>query len=179
MRNSHTVWWEVSAVPQPPGSIHNFGILPGAHHCHTFLARTPGTSWFAVFEALQNAGDILSTCNTTQHGPAPIVTSAVASKCDRHQAAAHLLLADAGSESMQAAIPQLFDGNIVLEESAFRDLVSALCKSAASAQLMSVLVLAPWSCLGDNIPSASTAMSRMVLQEEGWWDPHSADVGAS
>ena len=160
---------------QPPGLTHNFGVLPGARHCHAFPAGTPGTSWFAVFEALQNAGDVLSTCDTTQHGPAPIVTSAVASKSDRHQAAAHLL-ADAGSESMQAAIPQFFDGNIILEESAFRDLVSALCKLSLEMVCGQRAVCRCWcwrrgavlEIEEDNIPSASTAVSGMVLQEEGW-----------
>jgi len=48
----------------------------------------------------------------------------------RHQAgAAHPLLADVDCESVQAAIQQLFDASIMLEDSAFRDFVGALCRS--------------------------------------------------
>ena len=71
----------------------------------------------------------------------------------RHQAAARLLLADVDSESVQTAIQCLFDASIMLEDSAFRNFVGALCKlslarwSTCRVALMSVLVLAP-GCLG-------------------------------
>jgi hypothetical protein len=45
-----------------------------------------------------------------------------------HQAAAHPLLADVDFESVQAAIRQLFDASIMLEDSAFRGFVDASCK---------------------------------------------------
>jgi len=90
-----------------------------------FLAGTPGSSWFAVLEALQNADYVLTTSGTAPPGPAPLGIGTVAgslSKCggtqtegqveqqqQRHQAAAHPLLADVDSESVQAAIRRLFD----------------------------------------------------------------------
>ena len=100
-----------------------------------FLAGTPGSSWFAVLEALQNADYVLTTSGTAPPGPAPLGIGTVAgslSKCggtqtegqveqqqQRHQAAAHPPLADVDSESVQAAIRQLFDASIMLEDPAF------------------------------------------------------------
>jgi hypothetical protein len=46
----------------------------------------------------------------------------------RHQAAAHPLLADVYSESVQAAIRWLLDASIMPEDSAFRDFVCTFCK---------------------------------------------------
>jgi hypothetical protein len=66
----------------------------------------------------------------------------------RHQAvAAHPPLADVHSESVQAAIRRPFDASIMLEDSAFRNFVGALCK------LSSKMV---------NIPSASTSAMSLV-----------------
>ena len=67
LRNSHTVWREAGAVPQPPGLNHaNLVYLPALVTVTLFLAGTLGTSWFAVLEALQNADYVLSTCDTAQ-----------------------------------------------------------------------------------------------------------------
>jgi hypothetical protein len=54
--------------------------------------------------------------------------SVVEQQQQKHQAAAHPLLADVDSESVQAAIQQLFDAIIMLEDSAVRDFVGVLCK---------------------------------------------------
>jgi hypothetical protein len=65
----------------------------------------------------------------------------------RHRAAAHPLLADIDPEGVQAAIQGLFDASIMLEDSAFRNFVGALCKlslrwSACRVALMLAPVLA-------------------------------------
>ena len=49
-------------------------------------------------------------------------------KQQRHRATAHPLFADVDSEGVQAATRRLFDASILLEDSEFRDFVSALCK---------------------------------------------------
>jgi hypothetical protein len=88
-----------------------------------FLVGTLGSSWFAALEALQNAYYVLTTRGAAPPGQAPLGIGTVAgtlSKCggtqtegqveqqqQRHQAAAHPLLADVDSESVQAAIRRL------------------------------------------------------------------------
>jgi hypothetical protein len=97
-----------------------------------------------VLEALQNAYYVLTTRGAAPPGQASLgigTASGTPSKRDgtqiegqvehqqqRHQAAAHPLLADVDSESVQVSIQRLFDPSIMLEESAFHDFVGALCK---------------------------------------------------
>jgi hypothetical protein len=145
--------------------------LPGLSRCNLaclralFLAEMPCSSWFAVLEALQNADYVLTTRGAPP-GRTPLSPGAgagtprrsskrggtriegqVEQQQQRHQAAAHPLLADVDSESVQAAIQRLFDASIMLEDSAFHDFVGVLCKlssewSACRVALMSVPVLA-------------------------------------
>ncbi len=135
--------------PQPPGlSARNLACLRALVAAALFLAGTLGPSWFAVLEALQNADYVLTTRGTSPvsgHGLAVSAAGATPSKRAVAQAdgqhslqqqqrppsrqqAAHPLLADVDSESVQAAIQRLFDSSKVLEDEAFHDFVGALCK---------------------------------------------------
>ena len=175
------------ATPQPPGlSPRNLACLRALVAAALFLAGTLGSSWFAVLEALQNADYVLTTRGTALPGPAPHGTGAVAStpskrggaqiegqveQQQRHQAAAHPLLADLDSESVQAAIQRLFDASIMLDDSAFRDFVGALCKLSSEMVSMQCGVdVGAGAGIGegtldveeDNIPSASTSATSLV-----------------
>ena len=174
-------------APQPPGlSSRNLACLRALVAAALFLAGTLGSSWFVVLEALQNADYVLTTRGTTSPGPAPPGTGVIAGtpskrggtqiegqveqQQQRHQAAAHPLLADVDSESVQAAIQRLFDGSIILEDSAFRDFVGALCKlSLEMVSMQSGVDVGPGAGTGDvldveedNIPSASTSATSLV-----------------
>ena len=125
------------------------------------VAGTLGSSRFALFEALQNADYVLTTCGAAPPGPVPLGIGAVAGTLSkrggtqiegqveqqqpRYHAAAHLQLADLDSESVQAAIQRLFDASIMQGDTMFRDFVGALGKlslEVVRVALASVLVLA-------------------------------------
>ena len=175
------------AAPPPPGlSPRNLACLRALVAAALFLAGTLGSSWFAVLEALQNADYVLTTRGTAP-GPAPHGTAVVAGtpskrggtqiegqveqQQQRHQTAAHPLLADVDSESVQAAIQRLFDASVMLEDSAFRDFVGALCKlSLEMVSMQSGVDVGGGAGTGegvldveeDNIPSASTSATSLV-----------------
>ena len=174
-------------TPQPPGlSPRNLACLRALVAAALFLAGTLGSSWFAVLEALQNADYVLTTRGTALPGPVPHGTGAVAStpskrggtqiegqveQQQRHQAAAHPLLADLDSESVQAAIQRLFDASIMLDDPAFRDFVGALCKLSSEMVSMQCGVdVGAGTGTGegaldveeDNIPSASTSATSLA-----------------
>ena len=139
-------------------SPRNLACLRALVAAAMFLAGTLGSSWFAVLEALQNADYVLTTRGTAPPssatlGPHTGATSGTPSKRgalaegqagggqhqlqqqqqqqqqqQSRQQVAHPLLADLDPESVQAAIQRLFDASIILEDSAFHDFVSALCK---------------------------------------------------
>jgi len=135
-------------------SPRNLGCLRALVAAAMFLAGTLGPSWFVVLEALQNADYVLTTRGTAPPGSAVLgpstgVTSGTPSKRggppaegpagggqqhpqyqqqQSRQQAAHPLLADLDPDSVQAAIQRLFDASVILEDSAFHDFVSALCK---------------------------------------------------
>jgi hypothetical protein len=121
--------------------------------CALFLAGSLGESWYAVLEALQNADGVLTMmAKTSTHAPGgskkglfgaghpgpsggvqpsrsvslsvsqPGSSSAVISTVK------HPLLSDLDVETMQLSVQRLFDSSKNLEDSAFRDFVSALCK---------------------------------------------------
>ncbi|KAH9961982.1 hypothetical protein BC827DRAFT_1383745 [Russula dissimulans] len=159
--------------PQPPGlSQHNLACLRALVAAAVFLAGTLGPSWFAVLKALRNVDNVLTTRSTTQLGPVAASTGAAAGTPSKRGAAqsegqmgtgqlqlqqqrqqvAHPLLADADPESVQAAMQRLFDGNIMLDHSAFHDFVGALCKLSFEMGL--------WK--EDNILSTSTSKAGFV-----------------
>ncbi len=133
-----------SGPPQPPGlSARNLACLRALVAAALFLAGTLGPSWFAVLEALQNADYVLTTRGTapvsaglTVGAAATTPAKRVAAQADAQssqrppsrQQAAHPLLVDVDSESVQAAVQRLFDSSKVLEDEAFHDFVGALCK---------------------------------------------------
>ena len=168
---------------QAPGlSPRNLACLRAVVAAALFLAGTLGPSWFAVLEALQNADYVLTTRGTAPPAPAALgATSGTPVKRgsaqtegqqqQQHQSrqqAAHPLLADLDSESVQAAIQRLFDASVILEDSAFHDFVGALCK--LSLEMVSMQsgtdVGAGEGCLDvdddGNIPSASTSATSLA-----------------
>ena len=174
-------------APQPPGlSPRNLACLRALVAAALFLAGTLGSSWFAVLEALQNADYVLTTRGTAPPGSAPLGTGAVSGtpskrggtqiegqaelQQQKHQAAAHPLLVDIDPESVQAAIQRLFDASFMLEDSAFRDFVGALCKLSLEMVSMQsgadvgtgVGTADVLDVEEDNIPSASTSVTSLV-----------------
>jgi hypothetical protein len=79
----------------------------------------------------------------------------------KHQAPAHPFLAYVDSESVQAAIPGLFDASLRLEDSAFHDFVGALCK-------LSLKLVVSMQSGVDVGADASTGTGEGVLDVE--WD---------
>ena len=175
------------AQQQPGLSPRNLACLRALVVAALFLAGTLGSSWFAVLEALQNADYVLTTRGTAPPGPATPVIGAVAATQSKRggthiegqveqqqqklQAAAHPLLADVDSESVQAAIQRLFDASIMLEDPAFRDFVGALCKlSLEMVSMQSGVDVGAGAGTGegvldveeDNIPSANTSATSLV-----------------
>jgi hypothetical protein len=183
-----------SVPPQPPGlSTRNLACLRALVAAAMFLAGTLGSSWFAVLEALQNADYVLTTRGTTPSGPAPLnvgpaagtpskrmLSSAAAASAQAQghagagqqqqprQQAAHPLLVDVDSESVQAAIQRLFDASVMLDDPAFHDFVGALCKLSLEMVNMQsgadVGAVAGEGTLEteDDIPSASTSVTSLV-----------------
>jgi hypothetical protein len=183
--------------PQPPGlSTRNLACLRALVAAAMFLAGTLGPSWFALLEALQNADYVLTTRGTAPSTPshmslAPpagtstkrMLSSAAAAAAQaqaegqagtgqqhqqQRQQAAHPLLADVDSESVQAAIQRLFDASVMLDDSAFHDFVGALCK--LSLEMVRMQSGADVAAVGgegileveDDIPSASTSATSLA-----------------
>ncbi|KAI9435094.1 hypothetical protein H4582DRAFT_1817945 [Lactarius indigo] len=172
--------------PQPPGlSARNLACLRALVAAALFLAGTLGPSWFAVLEALQNADYVLTTRGTAS-GPGLAAGAAggtpskrVVSQADGQQSlqhqqqltsrqqAAHPLLADVDSESVQAAIQRLFDSSKVLEDDAFHDFVGALCKLSVEMVNMQSGIGVSATAEGpleidDDISSASTSTTSLA-----------------
>ena len=84
--------------------------------------------------------------------------------------AAHPLLVDVDSGSVQAVvmIQQLFDANIMLEDSGSHDFVGALCKLSLKlvVSIQSGVDVGAgagsFGCGGDNIPYETTGATRLV-----------------
>jgi hypothetical protein len=68
--DSRSVWRELVPHHTHQDSVRNLGCL---RTIVLFLAGTLGPSWFAVLEAVTNAGYVLATCGTTP-GSAPLGT---------------------------------------------------------------------------------------------------------
>ncbi|KAI0656026.1 hypothetical protein C8Q70DRAFT_922126 [Cubamyces menziesii] len=142
---------------QPPGlSERNMACLKVLVASALFLAGSLGESWFDILEALQNADYVLtmkgarppgsSKRNTIGPGAGSLPPSrSVSTSGSTQQLAAsgssqsptstqarHPLLADLDPESLQHAIQRLFDASKNLDDSAFRDFVTALCKLSAA-----------------------------------------------
>ena len=144
---------------QPPGlSERNMACLKVFVASALFLAGSLGDSWFDILEALQNADYVLTTKgarlaankrNTIGMGAGSLPGSRVTSGASSDPAAQkgsgsggpptqpqtqvrHPLLSDLDAENMQSAIQRLFDGSKNLDDEAFHDFISALCKLSAT-----------------------------------------------
>ncbi|EJC99516.1 uncharacterized protein FOMMEDRAFT_142756 [Fomitiporia mediterranea MF3/22] len=131
----------------PPGlSERNMACLKVLIASALFLAGSLRSSWYQIFEALQNAEYVLTAKgqkpigakrpSTTSLGVSPtsrsVSTSAAGQPTNTVTSPPrHVILADVDSENIQRAIQRLFDSSKNLEDPAFRDFVSALCKLSA------------------------------------------------
>ncbi|KAI5120993.1 hypothetical protein M0805_000454 [Coniferiporia weirii] len=137
-----------AAPTQPPGlSDRNMACLKVFVSSALFLAGSLGPAWYHVLEALQNAEYVLTTKGQkalgakrssvlgvgTGSGPASRSVSAPAPSqaASVSTAPRHPLLADVDVDSVQRAIQRLFDSSKNVEDTAFHDFVSALCKLSA------------------------------------------------
>ncbi|KAH8111570.1 hypothetical protein DFH11DRAFT_1791651 [Phellopilus nigrolimitatus] len=134
-------------VPQPPGlSERNMACLKVLVASALFLAGSLGPSWYHVLEALQNAEYVLTAKgqkapaakrpNTSNAGPISASRSISISSPSQLAAAGlmqahHPLLTDVDSDSVQRSIQRLFDSSKNMEDTAFHDFVSALCRLSA------------------------------------------------
>ena len=126
---------------QPPGfSERNMACLKVLITSALFLAGSLGESWFGVLEALQNADYVLSAKGTQSGGrrgstfgisggtPGSRPQGASSGTHVQSPVTRHPLLTDLDTDSVQNAIQRLFDSSKILEDSAFKDFVDALCK---------------------------------------------------
>ncbi|KAL5521903.1 MON2 [Sanghuangporus sanghuang] len=133
-------------TPQPPGlSERNMACLKVLIASALFLAGGLGASWYNIFETLQNAEYVLTAkgqkqipAKRTSASPSVGTTGRSVSSSASNATAStvsspprHILLSDLDSEGTQRAIQRLFDSTKNLEDSAFHDFVSALCKLSA------------------------------------------------
>ena len=139
----------------PPGlSERNMACLKVLVGCALFFAGSLGDSWYTVLETLQNADFVLMMMSKIGGGQGskrnlfsggsgvpgggivPSNRSVSNSDPQSHSGnspasvvlSKHPLLMDLDVETMQMAIQRLFDSSKNLEDSAFKDFVSALCK---------------------------------------------------
>ncbi|KAG1719544.1 uncharacterized protein EDB91DRAFT_1240566 [Suillus paluster] len=126
----------LTAPMQAPGlSERNLACLKVLVSSALFLAGSLGESWYGILEALQNADYVLnvkaSQASTNRRMSTPMTPSrsvSATSSAEQGKAARHPLLVDIDSESVLAAVQRLFDASKNLEDSAFQDFVTALCK---------------------------------------------------
>ncbi|KIK34917.1 hypothetical protein CY34DRAFT_812567 [Suillus luteus UH-Slu-Lm8-n1] len=121
---------------QAPGlSERNLACLKVLVSSALFLAGSLGESWYGILEALQNADYVLnvkaSQASTNRRMNTPMTpnrSASAMSSAEQGKVARHPLLMDIDSESVLAAVQRLFDASKNLEDSAFQDFVTALCK---------------------------------------------------
>ncbi|KAG2037155.1 hypothetical protein BDR03DRAFT_1092081 [Suillus americanus] len=126
----------LTAPIQAPGlSERNLACLKVLVSSALFLAGSLGESWYGILEALQNADYVLnvkaSQASTNRRMNTPMTPSrsvSAMSSTEQGKVARHPLLMDIDSESVLAAVQRLFDASKNLEDSAFQDFVTALCK---------------------------------------------------
>ncbi|KAG1769044.1 hypothetical protein EV702DRAFT_707206 [Suillus placidus] len=134
--NSFTDNLGLTAPIQAPGlSERNLACLKVLVSSALFLAGSLGESWYGILEALQNADYVLnvkaSQASTNRRMSTPMTPSrsvSAMSSAEQGKVARHPLLMDIDSESVLAAVQRLFDASKNLEDSAFQDFVTALCK---------------------------------------------------
>lgn len=147
----------LGGATQPPGlSERNMACLKVLVTSALFLAGSLGESWFNILEALQNADYVLTIRGTKaatgKRSTAPGTGSAPGSRISllssqstsqvggaanqganqSQSASRHPLMADLDPESMQHAIQRLFDASKNLDDGAFHDFVTSLCKLSAA-----------------------------------------------
>ncbi|KAG2136619.1 uncharacterized protein EDB93DRAFT_1242351 [Suillus bovinus] len=126
----------LTAPIQAPGlSERNLACLKVLVSSALFLAGSLGESWYGILEALQNADYVLnvkaSQAATNRRMSTPMTPNrsvSATSSAEQGKVARHPLLIDIDSESVLAAVQRLFDASKNLEDSAFQDFVTALCK---------------------------------------------------
>lgn len=146
----------------PPGlSERNMACLKVLISSALFLAGSLGASWFHILEALQNADYVLTTKGakgpTTKRsatGPAPSTPSSRTVSMPAPQSGNQLstpsgqrpttpqppqsgsgrnpMLSDLDTDALQNAIQRLFDASKNMDDKAFHDFVSSLCKLSAA-----------------------------------------------
>ena len=145
----------------PPGlSERNMACLKVLISSALFLAGSLGASWFHILEALQNADYVLTTkgaktsAKRNTIGPTPSTPAGRTVSMPVSQTSSqlntpggqrsstpqpqqsgggrHPMLADLDAEALQAAIQRLFDASKNMDDKAFHDFVSSLCKLSAA-----------------------------------------------
>ena len=128
----------------PPGlSERNIACLKVLISSALYLAGSLGPAWYNVLEALQNA-DYVLTARTSKTAPSVKRLSSInagppskSSNAPANQqpeqgsSSRHMLLADADGDSVQRAMQRLFDSSKNMDDIAFHDFVTALCKLSA------------------------------------------------
>ncbi|KAH8105097.1 hypothetical protein BXZ70DRAFT_887449 [Cristinia sonorae] len=141
----------------PPGlSERNMACLKVFISSALFLAGSLGSSWFHILEALQNADYVLTNkgaktpaAKRSAPGPNPNITAGRAVSMPVSQAGNQLgpgtagqrpstpqpqasFIADLDADTLQAAIQRLFDASKNMDDTAFHDFVTSLCKLSAA-----------------------------------------------
>lgn len=134
---------EGSGAPgaQAPGlSERNMACLKILVTSAMFLAGSLGPSWFDILETLQNADYVLTSkgqrpagsskqvASNVPHSPGPSNRSASVAAASNVAQPQIPLFVDLDAESVQRSIQRLFDSSKNLDDNAFHDFVSALCR---------------------------------------------------
>lgn len=129
-----------SAVHAPGLSERNLACLKVLVSSALFLAGSLGASWYNVLETLQNAEYVLTSkgvrsrhvsSGSTPTGSKQGSGATTAVSVPGTTQSQHPLMLDIDSENVQRYIQRLFDSSKNLDDGAFHDFISALCKLSA------------------------------------------------
>ncbi len=170
-----------ATLPQPPGlSERNVACLRVLISSTLFLAGSLGPSWFNVLEALQNADYVLTSkatriaSNTTPIKRRPSVVPVTPTRGNMlpppstSESSARLpVFNDMEPEHVLATIHKVFEASKNLEDEAFKEFVTALCKLSAEMIGMQAgpdLVPSPMAGYDSEGEDAGGAAAALVLQ---------------
>ena len=119
-----------SQTSAPGLSDRNMACLKALVASATFLAGSLGSTWFDILETLQNADYVLTARG--QRSSAARLVSAGAKSTESSagsQGTSHpSLLSDVDVDSVQKTIQRLFDNSKSMDDNAFHEFVTALCR---------------------------------------------------
>ncbi|GJJ14425.1 hypothetical protein Clacol_008689 [Clathrus columnatus] len=121
------------AHTRPGLSERNLACLKVLISSSMFLAGSLGSSWFDVLETLQNADYVLTKGATYVKKPGPNPNAPAATR--------HLIFTDLDPDTIHNSMKKLIDSTKLLDDLAFRDFLTALCKLSSEMVGMQVVLV--------------------------------------